>query len=340
MIQSSNRHFYDIDNKYSVECRLYNKSYTPFNDNMFLNITSIDDIIGYGKINHSKNTINNFSNDVPVTFSGIASFVKMNADTFNLIATSDIDLGKYEFIKSGAKYMLDFLIHVDDILYFTFIPKIIRNTCFSLCSEYKRDAEIVSNQVNETISKTDMVISFGTKVSGIVSAKSTAFPFSINLKNNDVINFGDVTIFIENTSLKIHAIDVNKQLEDGSSLNISIAMEFKPLKDKLFNSKFEFDTFNNFVKSKMPNTASELNVSYNFIPVSIKIHCSGTSLKSDKNYNIYSSENLLNSIINEFGFSNVRVITKSSTLSESTIVFDPTDESNVLTLTDWCKYDK
>ena len=340
MIQSTNRYFYNIDNKYSIECILYNKSYTPFNDNMFLNITSIDDIIEYGKNNHSKNTINNFSNDVPVTFSGIASFVKMNVDTFNSITTSDIDFGKYEFIKSGVKYMLDFPINVDDILYVIFIPKVISNSCFSLNSEYKRDVKIISNQINETLSKTDMVISFGTKVSGIVSAKSTAFPFSINLKNNDVINFGDVTIFIENTSLKVHAIDVNKQLEDGSSLNISINMEFKPLKDKLFNNKIEFETFNNFVKSKMPNTTSKLNVSYNFTPVSIKIHCSGTSLKSDKNYNIYSSENLLNSIINDFGFGNVRIITKTSSLSESTIVFDPTDDSNILTLTDWCKNDK
>ena len=340
MIQSANRHFYDIDNKYSVECRLYNKSYKPFNDNIFLNITSINDIIEYGKTNNSKNTINNFSNDVPVIFSGIASFIKMDVSTFNSIATSDIDLGKYEFIKSGAKYMLDFLIHTDDILYFTFIPKVISNTYFSLYSEKKRDVEIISNQINETLSKTDMVISFGTKVSGIVSAKSTSFPFSINLKNNDAINFGDVSMFIENTSLKIHAIDVNKKLEDGSSLNISIAMEFKPLKDKLFNSKFEFETFNNFVKSKMPNTASELNAVYNFTPVSIKIHCSGTSLKHDTNHSIYSSENLLNSIISDFGFDNLRVITKASTLSESTIVFDPTDTSNVLTLAEWCKYDK
>lgn len=340
MIQSANRHFYDIDNKYSVECGFYNKSYTPFNDHIFLNIASIDDIIEYGKNNHSKNAINNFSNDVPVIFSGIASFIKMNVDTFNLIANSDINFGKYEFIKSGAKYMLDFLIHADDILYFTFIPKVISNTCFSLYSENKRDVEIVSNQTNETLSKTDMVISFGTKVSGIVSAKSTAFPFSIKLKNNDAIHFGDVTIFIENTSLKLHAIDVGKQLEDGSSLNISIAMEFKPLKDKLFNSKFEFETFNNFVKSKMPNTASEINAFYNFTPISIKVHCSGTSLKHDNNYNVYSSENLLNSIISDFGFDNSRVITKVTTLSESTIVFDPTDVSNVLTLTDWCKYDK
>ena len=51
MIQSTNRYFYNIDNKYSIECILYNKSYTPFNDNMFLNITSIDDIIEYGKNN-------------------------------------------------------------------------------------------------------------------------------------------------------------------------------------------------------------------------------------------------------------------------------------------------
>ena len=342
-----NFQFENNGKEYVVVCKTQQPGDNFFNEDSYKKLNKLSDLEDFARKNPGSFVINNYPADVIDIYKKTITLISFD---FNLIEEMRANNQDDHLKELGnLSYLHQCICEIDQYytgnrtgtFYVSVIMKNVFPNMFALTSNFS-NIDIISQNVSEHLVQSEVPLGFGTKVTGIVSAKAKPYPFSVTIGHQDNIFFSDVQLTVENNSLKVHAISVKKIIDpiehyECGQLNTSLFMEFKPVKDKLFTNENTFNEFGSFVKSKMNNSGVTSEKKYEFFPILLKVHCTGSILKDDKRSTTYNAETIINDIAEQFGFGKFKEICKSFTARESNIVYDPEfNKSNCLyTLGSW-----
>ena len=342
-----NFQFENNGKEYAVVCKTQHPGDNFFDKDSYKKLNKLSDLENFVKKNPKSFVINNYPDIIDIYKKTITliSFDNNLIEEMKAINQDNTHLKEL----GNLGYLHQCICEIDKYytgnrtgtFYVSVVMKKVFPTMFALSSNFS-SVDIVSQNISEQLVQSEVPLGFGTKVTGIVLAKAKPYPFSISIGHQDDLFFSDVQLTVENNSLKVHAISVKKIFDpiehyERAQLNTSLLIEFKPVKDKLFTNENTFNEFGNFVKSKMHNSGVTSEKKYEFFPILLKVHCTGSVLKDDALSNTYNAEAIINDVAEQFGFEKFKEICKSFTARESNIVYDPEfNKSNCLyTLGSW-----
>jgi hypothetical protein len=134
-----------------------------------------------------------------------------------------------------------------------------------------------ASSLAETFSKEDYQLNFSTKVTGITAASFVTRPITFDNIYLEPVAGSHFTV--NNDGIKISYLGTEftkEKFEDLTNLKVLLDLEFEPINGKLYKTKSEFDTFNNFVNYVKSSTDFNTSTKFGFKLSKISVKCEGS----------------------------------------------------------------